>query len=256
MSTQKAVEKALNILLGFVPDNQPMGTVEISDRLGHHKSTVSRLLHVLTEKGFLHQDENTRKFELGMSAVRLGKAVRLSIERNLVSIAGPVMEAVRNDIAETVALVFRFGDFTVQSHFVEGPHRANFAGKVGDILSMHAGAGGKVILAFSPPDVVGRFLGRPLEALTPNTITDPDVLIKELDTVRRLGVAFDDQEHDVGTAAIAAPVFDNSAVPVAALVAVGLAQRMDLRWNAPAALRVKEGAFQISKRLMFDPDPM
>ena len=37
-----SIDKALSILSCFVPYNQEMGTVEIGQRLGFHKATVSR----------------------------------------------------------------------------------------------------------------------------------------------------------------------------------------------------------------------
>jgi len=43
-----SVQKALQILLAFETQNRAMGTMEISALLEIHKSTVSRLLNVLT----------------------------------------------------------------------------------------------------------------------------------------------------------------------------------------------------------------
>ena len=66
-----SVQKALQILLAFVPHNQEMGTMEVSTLLGIHKSTVSRLLNVLCHYNFLQQDAKTRKFMLGLSAAKI-----------------------------------------------------------------------------------------------------------------------------------------------------------------------------------------
>ena len=53
MTAHRAVEKALDLLIAFTPYNREMGTLELSEKMGFHKSTVSRLLHVLTRKGLL-----------------------------------------------------------------------------------------------------------------------------------------------------------------------------------------------------------
>ena len=64
-STHHSLAKALEILMAFTPHNQDMGTVELSERLGYHKSTVSRLLHVLMDYGFVRQNQESKKFVLG-----------------------------------------------------------------------------------------------------------------------------------------------------------------------------------------------
>ena len=42
----KTVEKTLKILLAFQHHNEAVGTVELSDILGFHRTTVSRILKV------------------------------------------------------------------------------------------------------------------------------------------------------------------------------------------------------------------
>jgi len=39
-----AIEKALQILLTFAPHNQELSSTEVSDLLGFHKATTSRIL--------------------------------------------------------------------------------------------------------------------------------------------------------------------------------------------------------------------
>jgi DNA-binding IclR family transcriptional regulator len=57
--------------------------------------------------------------------------------------------------------------------------------------------------------------------LTASTITDPDLLINELDKAAQKGYAIDDQEHDVGVIEIAAPVFDSFGLVIGALSILG-----------------------------------
>jgi acetyl-CoA synthetase len=72
----------------------------------------------------------------------------------------------------------------------------------------HALALGKVALALARPDVLERYLSRPLRRFTAHTITDPDVLRAELEAVRRRGLAEDREEFDEDFCCIAAPVRD------------------------------------------------
>jgi DNA-binding IclR family transcriptional regulator len=253
MSTHRTVEKALDMLLVFSPHNQEMGTLEISKKMGLHKSTVSRILHVLARKGFLKQNPGTKKFQLGPSAMTLGVTIKKSLETNLVTISKPFMEELRDTLHETVALEVFSGTNTVLAHLSEGPHRTNLAGNIGDILSVHAAAGAKAILAFSSRRTSDRILNGTLPHLTPNTITDPALLKKQFHEIRKGGIAFDNEEHDLGTNAMAVPIFDYERKPVAALVIAGPAQRILLDADSIMALRLKETALKISKQLYFKP---
>jgi DNA-binding IclR family transcriptional regulator len=253
MSTHKAVEKALDILMAFTPHNQEVGTIELSEKMGFHKSTVSRLLHVLSRKGFLHQNPDTKKFQLGPSAMSLGVAIKKSLETNLVHIAKPYIDSLREELHETITLEIFSGTNTVLAYFAEGPHRINLAGSIGDILAVHAAAGSKAILAFSSPEVRRRILSGDLPRLTPNTITDPALLQRQFQEILRHGIAFDNEEHDIGTSAIGTPIFNNSGKPVAAIVVAGPAQRITLAGDSHMAVQLKETALEISKQLYYKP---
>ena len=65
------------------------------------------------------------------------------------------------------------------------------------------------------------------EQHTPRTITDPGELAAQLDEVRRQGVAFDIEERDMGTCAVAAPVRDQTGKVIATLAVVVPTGRFD-----------------------------
>jgi DNA-binding IclR family transcriptional regulator len=67
-----------------------------------------------------------------------------------------------------------------------------------------------------------------MRRLTNRTITDPPALIKELDRVRRHGVAYDRGESFPTIVGVAAPVIDPADVPVAAVSISGVAGRINL----------------------------
>ena len=82
--THNSLEKALRLLQSFIPNNQEKGINELSQKLGLHKSTTSRIVHVLEEYGFLQQNIQTRKFSLGPSISELGWAINQSLNSNLI----------------------------------------------------------------------------------------------------------------------------------------------------------------------------
>jgi DNA-binding IclR family transcriptional regulator len=246
-----SIDKALTILLAFAPYNNEMGTIEISRKLGFHKATVSRILLNLTRHGFLHQNPKTKKFVLGPTILTLAGTVRLSLNNNMLHIAKPFVDDLRDKIKETVILEVISGENTIIVYIAEGPRPIRIAGTVGDILPAHVAAGAKAILAFSSPNVWKRFFNAKLPSFTENTITDPKVLHEQFGDIRRQGFAFDKEEHDIGINAIGAPIFNNEDKPVAAIVVAGPSQRITWDNDSSYVPKVKETAAKISAQLYY-----
>ena len=247
-----SIEKALEILMAFVPSNQEMGTIEISKKLGLHKATVSRILLLLTKSGFLERDKQTKKFKLGHAVIHLGLAVNQSINNNLVQIAKPYIEDLRDRVKETVILEVLSGDTTVIACIAEGPRMVRLAGNIGDRVPIHAAAGAKAILAYSNPDVRNALLDMTLPRYTEHTITERVVLLKQFKEIRRLGVSFDVEEIDEGTSAIGAPIFNHEEKPVASIVIAGPSQRITANNSLEMISALKESAAKISARLYYE----
>ena len=235
-----AIEKALKILTTFIPYNQDSSTTEISRKLGFHKATVSRILLNLTEHGFLEQNYQTKKFR------------RRSLKSDLVHIAKPFIDELRDQLKESVLMEILARDHTVIAYIAEGPRRVRLAGTIGDHLPIHVAAGAKAILAFSPSEVRNFFLNNKMPRLTPHTITDPDILDDQFREIKKIGVSFDQEEHDLDINAIGAPVFNGEKFPVAAVVVAGPKTRVICHTNSPIAAQLKKTAAKISERLFYE----
>lgn len=235
MATQKlnSIEKALQILKVFLPENRPMGTVEISRQLGFHKATTSRILLILTKKGLLRQDAETRKFSLGSSSLDMGRAMLDSLSSDIAVIGRQHIEQLRDELGETVVLEQFMVESTVITHMAEGIQRVRLADGVGDRLPLNATAGAKSILAFLEPEVAEELIRshKDFKSYTPNTITDPDVLIEKLTEIRQKGYATDNEENEYGISAVGVPVFNYEDLPVAAIVVVGLTAMINRNLN-------------------------
>lgn len=244
-----SLEKALNILLAFEPQNKGVGAAELSEVLGIHKSTVSRLLKVLTSYHFLNQDSETKKYSLGPSIIRLSRALQQSLKTNMVQIAKPYIDDLGFRLKETVILEVLAGDNMVMVYVAEGPRVVRLAGSIGDRVPFHAAAGAKAFMAFCPPELQKTLLGVKLRRYTKNTITDREALETQFEEIREKGFAFDQEELDEGTFAIAAPIFNHEKKPIAALVVAGPSQRITWAENSPIVLDLKETVQKISEQL-------
>src|SRR5207247_919196 len=114
---------------------------------------------------------------------------------------------------------------------------------------VHCTASGKAILAFGPDSVRERMLSRPLEQLTPHTITDRAELDARLAAAREAGAAHTHEELELGLDAIAAPVFGADRQVVAALDVSRPSRRLRPGSRPEPARPTKEGAADLPPRL-------
>ena len=88
---------------------------------------------------------------------------------------------------------------------------------VGRVIGDTANAHGKMFAAMKSDAERTRIAKKPHRQLTPATITDPEALATELKKIRDEELAFDFEEHDLGTCAVVAPVLNQTGEVVATL---------------------------------------
>jgi DNA-binding IclR family transcriptional regulator len=250
-----AIEKALQILLTFAPHNPELGTTEVSEMLGFHKATTSRILLTLAEHGFLQQDPTTKRFSLGPSIHALGLSLSRSLHSDLVQIAKPYVDALRGEIDEAVGLERWSGTGTVWVYCAESSRPHGVTGQVGSRLPFNAGAGAKAILAFSPASVQEELLQRKLVPLTPATITDPARLRRQLQEVRERGFSVDHDEVEIGIGALSAPILGYDGQAFAAVVIVAPTQRLPASPESPVVDALKRTAAAITAHFTLGGEP-
>lgn len=251
-----SVQKALVILLAFVPHNNEMGTSEISDLLGIHKSTVSRLLNVLASYEFLQHDPKTKKFRLGVSAAKISTAIKQSLTEQLIGIAQPHIDGLRNEIGETVALEVWAGNCTILAYRAEVLRlRRAFLLRPGDRVDVHVSAAARVILAFLAPHVVDSVLQGPFVRYTENTIVDPNDLKLQMGKIRDEGFAISRGERHPDSQIIAVPIFDYEKRPVAAISLFTTTEKLPKLLGADIVSKLKMTAAEISKKLLYSEEP-
>jgi IclR family acetate operon transcriptional repressor len=247
-----SVQKAVEILLAFTEYNQEVGTLELSEKLGLHKSTVSRLLRLLSHYGLIQSNKKTKKYILGKSALDLGIAAKRYIDGQLIVTAQSFLNELRDRLGEQVSLeVISGNSSTVVCHAASSlPVRVS--SDIGRSLPIYAVAGAKAILAFLPPEEIDELLADEFTAFTPNTITDPRKFRLQLEEARKQGYSLDRGEYYPEVHAIGAPVFNSEGRPVAAVVLPVPAFRMEALLQSNGVALVKETAAKISASLFFE----
>ena len=246
-----AIEKALRILSAFLPDNRESGTVEISQKLGFHKATVSRILQTLAAEGYLRQNPETRKFALGETVVRLGNAAINSSRKGRLTMARPYLEALRDRSGQTVTMEVLIGDHVMLAYAVAGARPVHVAGSEGSFLPWNVAAGLRAMLAFSTESTVCRFLSQPVVKLSPRAITTPEQYLADLEATRKRGYSAERGEINIGITALGAPVYGASNQPECAVVLVGPDYDIE-KSETEYVTMLKDTASRMSRELFFD----
>lgn len=101
-SQNRSLERGLEILRAFRPGSDVMGNSEIADKTGIARSTVSRLTQTLVHAGMLEYDPCLRAYRLGVAALSLSLAMRLS--NQVLQVAKPLMRAASEKFRANVGL--------------------------------------------------------------------------------------------------------------------------------------------------------
>lgn len=214
-SSVLVIEKVRRILDCFTSHGPVLRTADICKATAMPSSTCARLLNALVREGILEREGGG--FRIGLRMLSWTSSAARASE--LVTAARPVLQALRDGTRETSCLFVQRGAARICVAVAESDQTVIHRVSVGEIRPLHAGATGKVFLAY---DGVARrevFRGD-LPSLTPNTVTDPSVLEEQLKVIRALGYAVAHEERERGLSSLSAPVFGADGTLVAVL-AVG-----------------------------------
>src|SRR5437660_11409207 len=182
--TIQSVDRAAKILKVLASGPRRLGVSEIADRLGLTRPTVHGLLQTLQDHGFVEQDRDSDKYQLGAGLLQLGNSYLDLNELRARSIGHADRLAGRTRSSVRVGVMH--GDSVVVVHHVFRPDSAFGVLEVGLQLPLYASSLGNAILAFSPGQVLEDLLAEPLPRLTKRTLT-PAALRRELAGVRDQG---------------------------------------------------------------------
>ena len=204
----EAVLKALDILDCFV-DEDSLTLKQITERTGLVRSRTMRITGTLISRGYLNFDTELGLYALGSRLMALGDSFKKN--NNLIDIVRPVLKHLVKRTEESATFAIKEAGKRVVLAREEGTHAIRYTIEEGQRMPLHAGAGGKVLLAFGPKDELDEFLAeRKLKQVTSDTITDPKLLKEDLSKIRKKGFSISRNEGTPGAQAVAAPVFNFS----------------------------------------------
>ncbi|MDR0782781.1 MAG: IclR family transcriptional regulator [Propionibacteriaceae bacterium] len=199
-----SLARAVALLSAFQSRDRELSAAELARRCGLPRSTAYRMAGELAQLGALEQTPHGQ-FRLGMRLFELGqlalyqRGLRESASSFLADLAAATRQTAHLAILDNYELIYL--------DIIRPSPAPRLRSRVGGRLPPTVTGVGKAIMAFSPPEIVDGVIARGLPRMTTNSITDEGRLRAELAKIRRTGIAYDHQEHAVGTSCCAAPIF-------------------------------------------------
>lgn len=239
-------DRTLDILTMFSDERPVVRAADVIERLGVARSTGYRYLQTLTSTGFLEDTGNG--YRLGLKVFELAHIARQAHSPE--EIIRPALERLARDTGGTALLTRRSGVRVYCVERAEPPQRhLQLSYERGKALTLNAGAVGQVLLAWESPEVIEDLLARAdLPAYTAHTLTTVAQMTTRLAAIREEGLAVCENEVDLDTVNIAAPVWQAGRVTAGiGIVVVGAQIEPDVLQRH--ILRVRQTAEIVSERM-------
>ena len=247
-TNMKSLKKATEVLEALAKEENGVGITQLSKQLKLPKSTIHEILSVFKSVRFVEQNSEDKKYHLGLRIFELGTIVQSQLQ--LRKIAHPYLYNLSRKTNETTYLVVLENDRIVYIGCVESTARLRSRPVFGERVPLHCTSLGKAIMAFLPEQKINEIIHEDgLERFTDNTITDPQILKRELKEIRKRGYAIDNMEHAEGIRCVGAPIRNHRKEVFAAISVSGPSQRFDPPRIPAIAKLVIEASEEISRKM-------
>ncbi|WP_394427604.1 IclR family transcriptional regulator [Streptomyces sp. SGAir0957] len=216
-SRETLTERIVRVLETFDTDRTVQTAAEIGRRARLPSSTAHRMVAELVDCGLLDRDEEQR-VSLGIRLWEL--ALRGSRTLRLRQAALPFMERVQAQLRQHTQLAVLENDETLFVERLSHPQAGANVTRIAGRLPLHASSSGLVLLAHGPEDLRERILAGPLEAVSPETVTDPGRLRRLLAGIHRDGFVVAPGTVESVSTGVAVPVREGRGEVIAALSVV------------------------------------
>jgi DNA-binding IclR family transcriptional regulator len=245
-SPSRTLEKGLQVLSLFDVTHPEWTLKGIREAAGLPKATGFRLVKTLENLKYLAYDAKNGTYHLGSAML---KAAYLTLSNSaLARIAEPYIRTLADSTTETVDLAVSTdqGAMIVDTVYTLRPFRPY--SPPGMVLPGLNNVHRKLFIALGPEESWAKAVAESVPR-TPLSISDPVRLTEELRKVRRDGVAFGLEEHNLGMCAVGAPVFDSTGEVRASLAVVAPVERFGHEQRLSYARALIEAAAGLSREL-------
>ncbi|MGB8857177.1 MAG: IclR family transcriptional regulator [Burkholderiales bacterium] len=243
----QVIGRMMNLLHALASSRDVSSLKSLAAATGLHPSTAHRILAVMVENR-LAERVDAGSYRLGIHLLELGNVVKTRL--NVRHEALPYMRQLQQEIGETINLSVRQNDEIVYVERAIGNRGMMRIVQVdGSRAPLHITSIGKVFLAEDGVEKSRDYAKRTgLPKYTRNTLVETGKLLKELETVKLQGFAYDNEEAEAGVACIGAGIRNDEGLLVAGISVSAPTDRLDKNWAA----RVKKTADEIGRALGYN----
>jgi len=226
----QVIERIFTLIDVLSSREEAVSLKEISEKSGLHPSTAHRILNDLACGRFVDRPE-AGSYRLGMRLLELGNLVKGRL--NVRDAALLPMRELHRQIQQPINLSVRQGDeiIYIERAFSERSGM-QVVRAIGGRAPLHLTSVGKLFLSVDDIQKVRAYATRTgLNGQTRNSITQINILERELSKVRQYGVAHDNEELELGVRCLAAGIYDDQSKLVAGLSISAPSDRMSDEWR-------------------------
>ena len=244
-----SLERGLDLIELLAEGPPQKSLTDLSQQAGFNLTTAHRILDALKSRGYVEQNRVTSEYKLSLKLFEIGNKVVRHV--NLREEALPILKDLANATGETAYLIILDGDDALCLERTDGHHYVKVLFlQVGGRMPLHIGAGPRVILANLPEEELDRIIEeKGLSQWTSRSITDPRVLRKDLERIRKQGYALSLEDVTEGAAALGCPVRDWRGEVIAAISISGVSNHFAKDKIPHIVATVKEAANELSQKL-------
>jgi len=237
-----SIAKAVRVLRSLaLAGDRADGVTHIAELAKLPKSTTHRVLAVLIEEGLVSRSD--QRYRLGPGWFELQSALSSSEWHRIVRQAKKPLASLFEATEATVHFAVLDGGDVLYLEKLTGRHGTVVPTRVGERKPALCTALGKSLVAHADAASVHSLLSKPLPMVSRRSITSPQIILKQLNEIRRVGVAYDFEEVQPGVFCVAAPVF-RSGKAIAAVSVTRVGGTTTTRGDAAA---VHRAATEISR---------
>lgn len=245
----QVLDRTSAILRVLTQHHEPVNLKVIAAETNLHTSTCHRILSDLVKLRFVSRGAAAGTYGLGLRFLQLGNLVRDRISVRDTARSG--MVRLHNLTGQTVNLSIRQNDEIVYiDRVLQDRPGIQVVRTIGGTARLHNTSAGKLFLAEDTSEQIRAYALRTnLEKSTPKTICEVNLLLEEINRVKILGFARDDEELELGVCCLAAGIRDDTGKLVACISISSPASKIQESWIS----ELKHTADDISNRLGYTP---
>ena len=197
-----ALDRGLKIL-ELIAEHKSLSLNELHQITGVGKASVLRLCYTLVQAGYAKKDPVTGNYSPTMKVYEIGLKTVQNFDK---------MTAINSTLIDLNTRTGRIAQFSVEDNntllcLQSVNQNSNLLSSVytsrGGRSPLYCTSAGKAILStYTNTDILARFERMDVRALTPNTITDPQLLLEDIVKTRQRGYALDMEENEMNLCCI------------------------------------------------------